>query len=112
MYLCLVQLLHRLKIRSADGNEMLLKVVKNPMSRHLPAGIRCYGKILAAIFWRYITVHYYQSYFTTGLSHQGTLTTPMKFAESVPAEGPIAFVFGAFAVGKIDPNDHPYVSVI
>lgn len=39
-----VQLLHRLKIRSADGNDMLLKVVKNPMSRHLPAGTRCYGK--------------------------------------------------------------------
>ncbi|CAM9089917.1 unnamed protein product, partial [Ectocarpus fasciculatus] len=82
----MVQLLHRLKIRSADGNEMLLKVVKNPMSRHLPAGIRCYG-----------------------LSHQGTLTTPMKFAESIPSDAPIAFVFGAFAVGKVDPNDHPYM---
>lgn len=35
----------------------------------------------------------------------------MKFAESIPADGPIAFVFGAFAVGKINPEDHPYVSI-
>jgi rRNA small subunit pseudouridine methyltransferase Nep1 len=39
----MVQLLHRLKIRSADGRDMLLKVVKNPIARHLPAGARCYG---------------------------------------------------------------------
>lgn len=42
----MVQLLHRLKIRSADGKDMLLKVVKNPISRHLPAGARCYGTYL------------------------------------------------------------------
>ena len=39
----MVQLLHRLKIRSADGRDMLLKVIKNPISRHLPAGAACYG---------------------------------------------------------------------
>ena len=38
-----MQLLHRLKIRSADGSEMLLKVVKGPMSRHLPPNARCFG---------------------------------------------------------------------
>ncbi len=41
----MVQLLHRLKIRSADGNDMLLKVIKNPISRHLPAGAKIYGNI-------------------------------------------------------------------
>ena len=40
----MVQLLHKLKIRSADGGDLLLKVIKNPISRHLPAGCRCYGK--------------------------------------------------------------------
>lgn len=39
----MVQLLHRLKIRSADGKDMLLKVLKNPISRHLPAGAKCIG---------------------------------------------------------------------
>ena len=41
----MVQLLHRLKIRSSDGNDMLLKVVKNPISRHLPAGAKYYGSL-------------------------------------------------------------------
>ena len=44
-----VQLLHRLKIRSNDGSETLLKVIKNPISRHLPAGLRCYGCQLSNI---------------------------------------------------------------
>lgn len=41
----MVQLLHRLKIRSADGRDMLLKVIKNPISRYIPAGARVVGKI-------------------------------------------------------------------
>lgn len=85
----IVQLLHRLKIRSADGSETLLKVIKNPMSRHLPAGIRCYG-----------------------MSQQGQLYSPVHFAAQLPDNTPIAFVIGAFAVGAINPMDHPYVSVI
>lgn len=40
-----VQLLHKLKVRSADGSETLLKVIKNPISRHLPAGFKCYGTV-------------------------------------------------------------------
>jgi hypothetical protein len=39
-----VQLLHKLKIRSADGGEILLRVIKNPISAHLPPGCKCYGK--------------------------------------------------------------------
>ena len=44
----MVQLLHRHKIRSADGNDMLLKEIKNPISRHLPSGAHCYGKETSA----------------------------------------------------------------
>lgn len=44
-----------------------------------------------------------------GLDTAGALMTPMKFAQTIPSEGPIAFVFGANAVDNIDPNDHPYV---
>ena len=46
----MIQLLHRLKIRSADGNDMLLRVVKNPISRHLPPGARCYGIVLIVTY--------------------------------------------------------------
>jgi rRNA small subunit pseudouridine methyltransferase Nep1 len=33
----MVQLLHKLKIRAANGPETLLKVIKNPITAHLPA---------------------------------------------------------------------------
>jgi rRNA small subunit pseudouridine methyltransferase Nep1 len=38
-----VQLLHTLKIRSTDGNQTLLSVIKNPVTRHLPANAKKYG---------------------------------------------------------------------
>ncbi len=36
----MVQLLHKLKIRAVDGPDALLKVIKNPVEAHLPAGSR------------------------------------------------------------------------
>lgn len=84
----MVQLLHRLKIRSADGSDTLLKIVKNPISRHLPPGARCFG-----------------------MSHKGELYNPAHFAQTqVPDDAPIVFVFGAMATGSIDVADHPYIN--
>lgn len=83
----MVQLLHKLKIRSADGKDTLLKVVKNPISRHLPAGARCYG-----------------------FSQHGKLYAPQAFAASLPDDVPIVFVIGAMATGSIRLEDHPYVT--
>ncbi|KAK1163339.1 ribosomal RNA small subunit methyltransferase NEP1 [Acipenser oxyrinchus oxyrinchus] len=34
----MVQLLHKLSVRAADGPQKLLRVIKNPVSDHLPAG--------------------------------------------------------------------------
>lgn len=83
----MVQLLHRLKIRSSDGKDMLLKVIKNPISRHLPAGARCYG-----------------------FSQKGTLYSPNTFASTFPSAGePIVLVFGAQAMRGIKAEDHPYI---
>jgi rRNA small subunit pseudouridine methyltransferase Nep1 len=73
----MVQLLHKLKIRSADGNDMLLKVIKNPISRHLPAGCKCYG-----------------------FSQQGTLYSPIHLASNLPDDKPIVLILGAMAAGK------------
>eukprot|EP00124_Ichthyophonus_hoferi_P003181 Ihof_evm9s261 gene=Ihof_evmTU9s261 len=36
----MVQLLHKLSIRSTDGPEKLLKVIKNPITDHLPINCR------------------------------------------------------------------------
>jgi len=81
-----VQLLHKLKVRSADGKATLLKVIKNPITRHLPAGCKCYG-----------------------FSVQGTLYNPSSLACALPEDKPVVFVLGAMAAGHITVNDHPYV---
>lgn len=39
----MVQLLHKLKIRAADGPDVLLKVVKNPVTQYLPVGVKKIG---------------------------------------------------------------------
>lgn len=82
----MVQLLHRLKIRSADGKDVLLKVIKNPISRHLPAGCRCYG-------------------FSVG----GNLVSPTTFVSKISLIQPTVFIFGAMATGSISRSDHPYI---
>ncbi len=38
LVLVAVQLLHKLSIRASNGNEKLLKVVKNPVTQYFPAG--------------------------------------------------------------------------
>ena len=83
----MVQLLHRLKIRSADGKDTLLKIVKNPISRHIPPGAVCYG-----------------------FSQKGDLHSPAVFCEQLPDNKPIVFIFGAMATGSINANEHPYVT--
>ena len=82
----MVQLLHKMKIRAASSSEMLLRVVKNPVSRHLPAGVRGYC-----------------------FSKGGKLYNPTTFAQQLPEDSPVVLVIGAMASGSIDPNDHPYV---
>lgn len=83
-----VQLLHKLKVRSADGKATLLKVVKNPISRHLPPGCKVYG-----------------------MSVTGNLYNPMALACALPEDKPVVFVIGAMAAGHITMNRHPYVSL-
>ena len=75
----MVQLLHKLSIRASDGPEKLLKVVKNPISKHLPAGS---VKI--------------------GFSKTGTLLTPRDFIASLPASQPVVLMLGAHAHGKAE----------
>jgi rRNA small subunit pseudouridine methyltransferase Nep1 len=85
----IVQLLHLLKIRSSDGSEMLLKVIKSPFSRHIPAGARCFA-----------------------MSQHGSLYNPNVFVQTqIPDDAPIVLIFGAMATGSIEMADHPYVSM-
>jgi len=72
----IVQLLHKFSIRASDGPMKLLKVIKNPISDHLPVGCR---KIL--------------------MSFNADKVQNAK--ELVPAEEPIAIVVGAMAHGQV-----------
>ena len=65
-----------MSIRAADGNQKLLRVIKNPVSDHLPVGCKRYGT-----------------------SHQAEKVSEIK--SLVPASGPVVFVIGAIAHGKV-----------
>ncbi|EFO24821.1 C2f protein [Loa loa] len=73
----MVQLLHKLSIRAADSSVKLLKVIRNPVSIHLPTGCR---KVLTSY-----QASEYMSF--------------RQFAEST-SNKPIAVVIGGFAKGK------------
>jgi len=76
----MVQLLHKLSIRAADGPQKLLKVIKNPVTDHLPPGCRKIGTSSAA----------------------KTCVNLNDYVANLPANEPIVFVIGAFATGKIE----------
>jgi rRNA small subunit pseudouridine methyltransferase Nep1 len=90
----MVQLLHKMKIKSGSDSTTLLKVIKNPFSSHLPPGTRCYG-----------------------FSCEGTLYSPIVLAKSVVpispdtsgSTPPTCFVVGAMSTGHITIEDHPYI---
>ncbi|KAF4033200.1 EMG1/NEP1 methyltransferase [Phytophthora infestans] len=82
----MVQLLHTLKIRSSDGNHTLLNVIKNPVTKHLPANCKKYA-----------------------LTRTGTLVNPWEWVESLPKDEPVVFIFGAMAHGHISKENCNYL---
>lgn len=75
----MVQLLHKMKVRAADSSETLLKVIRNPITDHLPVG--------APIF---------------GLEAGARLVDPLELPALVPNGKPVVFVVGAMSHGDID----------
>uniref|UniRef100_K3X6C9 Ribosomal RNA small subunit methyltransferase NEP1 n=1 Tax=Globisporangium ultimum (strain ATCC 200006 / CBS 805.95 / DAOM BR144) TaxID=431595 RepID=K3X6C9_GLOUD len=82
----MVQLLHTLKIRSSDGNQTLLNVIKNPVTKYLPANTKKYA-----------------------LSRTGKLVNPWEFVETLPIDEPVVFIFGAMAHGHISKENTNYL---
>lgn len=72
----LVQLLHKFSVRAAETSAKLMKVIKNPITDHLPAGCRKVATSFSA-------------------------EKPIKPSELVPQDAPIAFVVGAMAHGQV-----------
>ncbi|KAG5221190.1 cytosolic factor, phosphatidylinositol/phosphatidylcholine transfer [Salix suchowensis] len=75
----MVQLLHKLSIRGVNGPEKLLKVIKNPISDHLPANT-----------------------FKITLSGDAPTVRLSNYLSSVPQTHSIAVFVGAMARGKDD----------
>lgn len=75
----MVQLLHKLRIRASGTSEVLFKVVKNPVTRHLPIGARKIGTSVA-----------------------GRLLTAKALVEGIDVKEPVVFVFGGMARGKVE----------
>lgn len=88
----MVQLLHKMKIKSSTESTTLLKVIKNPFSQHLPAGTRCFG-----------------------FSSQGDLCSPIALAKNLLPPSPdddappTCFILGAMSTGHVTLEDHPYM---
>jgi rRNA small subunit pseudouridine methyltransferase Nep1 len=73
----LVQLLHKFSVRASEGSIKLLKVIKNPITNHLPVGCRKIGTSFSA-------------------------KKPINPKEIVPSNDPIAIVVGAMAHGQVN----------
>jgi len=73
----MVQLLHKLSVRAADGPQRLLRTIKNPVSDHLPPGCPRIG-----------------TSFSVG--------DAVNARTVVPEDGPAAIVIGAFAHGAVE----------
>ncbi|KAJ3040598.1 18S rRNA pseudouridine methyltransferase [Rhizophlyctis rosea] len=73
----MVQLLHKLSIRSTQSNEKLLKVIKNPITDHLPANCR---KIT--------------------MSSEVPAIRLSSYLPTLPQDQPVVFFIGAFASGS------------
>ena len=76
----MVQLLHKLTIRAADTSQKLLKVIKNPITDHLPVGCKKYLTSFSA----------------------DKVVNVQDFAEEHPSDEPLVVVVGAFAKGALD----------
>eukprot|EP00128_Syssomonas_multiformis_P009709 Colp12_sorted_trinity150504_noHs@32852 len=74
----MVQLLFKRSIRAANGPVKLLKVIKNPVTDHLPTGAR---KI--------------------GFEVTGRCMPVREYVSTLPKDEPIVFVIGSFATGDI-----------
>ena len=74
----MVQLLYKMSIKSSQGPEKLLRVVKNPVTGHLPVGCRKIGTSFKA----------------------EKLISPSELIPDPTSEEPIAIVIGAMAHGE------------
>jgi rRNA small subunit pseudouridine methyltransferase Nep1 len=77
----MVQLLHKLRVRAADSSETLLKVIRNPVTAHLPTGAHIIGLEAGAL-----------------------LIDAVDLPARLPKDRDLVFVVGAMSKGDISPD--------
>lgn len=77
----MVQLLHKLRVRAADSSETLLKVIRNPVTAHLPTGAHIIGLEAGAL-----------------------LIDAVDLPARLPKDRDLVFVVGAMSKGDIAPD--------
>ena len=75
----MVQLLHKLKIRATNQREVLMKVIKNPLTQHLPPGA-----------------------LRIGTAVKGELVRVSDYVTLLPPDEPVVYVVGAHAHGFVE----------
>lgn len=75
----MVHLLHKLSITAVNSNAKLLRVIKNPVTDHLPPGCR---KIATSV--------------------KGRLVSLPEFVQTLPKDAPTVFIVGAMAHGSVE----------
>ncbi len=85
-----MQLLQKLSIRASNGPNKLLRVIKQPVTTHLPPNAR-----------------------RVGLSHSAPAVHRMpSYIASLPSDVPVVFVVGAMAHGRVDVSyTDEYISI-
>lgn len=68
-----------------------MKIIKNPITNHLPSGCLKIGKKTKISFLLIIS---------TGTSTKARLVKMNEFVDKLPQNAPIAFIVGAVAVGN------------
>lgn len=94
----MVQLLHKMKIKAGNGSATLLRVIKNPVSQHLPPGTAVYGMTSAGTLYSPAALARTLLWSASSDQPQQTTTPP-----------PVCFVIGAMASGSISLEDYPYI---
>jgi len=95
----IVQLLDKMKIKSSNSNDVLMKVIKNPFSQYLPTGTHVYGFTCKGTLFS-----------PTAMVHRYVQSGPNNSEDDASASSPpVCFIIGAMASGSVQLEDHPYI---
>lgn len=80
----LVQLLHKLSIRATNGPEKLFKVIKNPITDHLPSDCRKIGNRTGIFSYEYVKCFCFFFFYSVLTEHANSCVDLLDFVPTLP----------------------------